>query len=78
MDSPYIEMRNGGYYVAGTRVSLDSVVYAHRRGDDLAFIQEQFPAMTLDQVRGALSFYFEHRAEVDENIREARSQWSGP
>ena len=29
----YVEQRNGGYYVAGIRVSLDSVVYAYLRGE---------------------------------------------
>ncbi len=33
MHSEYVEQRNGGYYVAGTRISLDSVVYAFNRGD---------------------------------------------
>ena len=33
--SEYVEQRNGGYYVAGSRVSLDSVVYAFRRGESL-------------------------------------------
>ena len=28
MRSEYVEQRNGGYYVAGTRISLDSVVYS--------------------------------------------------
>jgi hypothetical protein len=29
----YIEQRNGGFYVAGTRLSLDSIVYSFRDGD---------------------------------------------
>ncbi len=33
MPSEYIEQRNRGYYVAGTRISLDSVVCAFNRGD---------------------------------------------
>jgi len=32
MVSEYIEQRNGGYYVAGTRISLDSVVYSFNGG----------------------------------------------
>ena len=31
--SEYVELRDGGYYVAGTRVSLDAVVYAFRGGE---------------------------------------------
>jgi len=32
MDKTYVEERDGGYFVAGERVSLDSLVYAFRRG----------------------------------------------
>jgi hypothetical protein len=33
MNSEYIEERNGGYYIAGTRISLDSVVYSFGEGE---------------------------------------------
>ena len=33
MKSEYVEERNGGYYAAGTRISLDSVVYSFERGE---------------------------------------------
>jgi hypothetical protein len=33
MSKQYVERRDGGYYVTGTRVSLDSVVYAFLRGE---------------------------------------------
>ena len=32
MHSEYIEQLDGGYYDAGTRISLDSVVYAFNEG----------------------------------------------
>jgi hypothetical protein len=32
MAKEYFEYRNGGYWIAGTRVSLDSVVYAFLDG----------------------------------------------
>ena len=28
----YVEIRNGGYYVAGTRIGLDVVTYDFRNG----------------------------------------------
>jgi len=28
----YVEVRNGGYYVAGTRIGLDVLVHDFRRG----------------------------------------------
>jgi hypothetical protein len=39
MNSEYIEERNGGYYIAGTRISLDSVVYSVERGNSPEGIQ---------------------------------------
>jgi len=61
----YVEQRNGGYYVAGTRVSLDSVVYAYLRGESPEGTVESFPGLALDQVNGALSFYLANREMVD-------------
>jgi len=39
MQSEYIEQRDGGYYVAGTRISLDSVVYSFNEGNSPEAIQ---------------------------------------
>jgi uncharacterized protein (DUF433 family) len=72
--TPYIEQREGGYYVAGTRVSLDSLVYAFRIGESPETIQQQLPSLSLEQVYGAIAFYLGHQAEVDANIREGEEQ----
>src|SRR5437660_12784628 len=69
----YIEQRESGYYVAGTRVSLDSLVYAFRSGESPETIQQQFPTLTLEQVYGAIAFYLGHQAEVDANIRDGEA-----
>jgi hypothetical protein len=41
--SPYIEERNGGLYVAGTGVSLDSVVIWFQQGASPEKIVQSFP-----------------------------------
>ena len=64
MTSEYIEERNGGYYIAGTRVSLDSVVYSFERGNSPESIQKEFPLLRLPQIYGAIAFYLDHQAEV--------------
>jgi len=78
MDKTYIEQRDGGYYVAGERVSLDSLVYAFRRGASPESIRRSFPVLTLEQVYGAIAFYLAHEQEVDsyleESEREAEAQ----
>ena len=58
------------YRITGTRVSLDSVVYAWRRGESPEGIIDSFPALTLEQVYGALAFYLANQEEIDEYLRE--------
>ena len=64
LHSEYIEERNGGYYIAGTRISLESVVYAFERGNSPEAIQESFPVLKRSQIYGAIAFYLDHQAEV--------------
>jgi|SRR5215469_9770714 len=64
MNSEYIEERNGGYYVAGTRISLDSVVYSFERGNSPEAIHESFPLLKLAQIYGAIAFYLDHQPQV--------------
>jgi uncharacterized protein (DUF433 family) len=68
MSDPYIEERNGGYYNAGTRVSLDSVVYLFRNGESPEAIREAFPSLSLPQIYRAIAFYVENREKVDRNL----------
>ena len=65
MAKDYVEFRNGGYFIEGTRVSLDSVVLAYLRGESPEGIAESFPALELEQVFGALAFYTANRDLVD-------------
>jgi len=70
MVDPFIEERNGGYYVAGTRISLDSVVYRFRAGDSPDEIREQYDLLTLPQIYRAIAFYIENRELVDRSIEQ--------
>ena len=61
----YVEVRNGGYYVAGTRIGLDVVVYDFRRGRSAEAIFEAYPSLgSLAKVYGAITFILEHPADV--------------
>src|ERR1700723_1438440 len=68
MPEEYVERRNGGYYVAGTRVSLDSPVSSFNSGESPETIRQNFPSLTLEQIYGAIAFYLGHEEEVDANI----------
>jgi len=73
MHSEYIEQRNGGYYVAGTRVSLDSVVCAFNRGDSPERILERYQLLGKPaRVYGAIAFYLDHKAEIDAYLEASK------
>jgi len=62
----YVEVRNGGYYVAGTRIGLDVLIHEYRRGKNPEDIFATYPSTgSLAKVYGALTFILEHPAEVD-------------
>ena len=65
MSKEYVEQQEGAYRIAGTRVSLDSVVYAFRRGASPESIQRSYPTLNLEQIYGAIAFYLAHAEEVD-------------
>jgi len=52
MAKEYIEGRDGNYYVTGTRISLDSIVHAFRRGESPETICQNFELLTLEDVYG--------------------------
>jgi uncharacterized protein (DUF433 family) len=61
----YVAYRNDAYWVEGTRISLDSIVYAFQKGESPESIVQSFPLLTLEQVYGAIAFYLANRAEID-------------
>lgn len=61
----YVEEHGDGYRVAGTRVSLDSIVYAFQSRQSPETIVHSFPSLQLEQVYGAITDYLGHRAEVE-------------
>ncbi len=75
MAREYIEQREGAYCVIGTRVSLDSVVYAFLRGASPESIAQSFPALTLEEVYGAIAFYLGHQGEIDAYLQREEQEF---
>jgi uncharacterized protein (DUF433 family) len=75
LSEEYVERTESGYYVAGTRVSLDSIVYAFLGGQTAEAIAQAFPVLTLEQVYGALTFYLAHRDDVEAYLRAQREDF---
>jgi uncharacterized protein (DUF433 family) len=67
----YVELRNGGYYVAGSRIGLDVVVRDFRNGRSAEAIFDAYPSIgSLAKVYGAITFVLEHPTEVDAYLKD--------
>ena len=75
MEKSYVEQRDSGYWITGTRISLDSIVYAFRRGAAPESIQRAFPLLTLEEIYGAITFHLAHEQEIDTYLAQAETEF---
>jgi len=76
MAKEYVERRDNNFYVAGTRVSLDSIVHAFRRGESAETICQNFELLRLEEVYGAIAYYLANQAEVDDYLIRQNEKWT--
>jgi uncharacterized protein (DUF433 family) len=76
MTKEYIEQRDGNYYVAGTRISLDSIVHAFRRGESPETICQNFELLRLEEVYGAIAYYLANQADIDVYLIRQSGKWA--
>ena len=75
MSEAYVEKAEGAYRIAGTRVSLDSIVYDFLNGLSPESIADNFDGLTLEKVYGAITYYLAHRSEVDAHLQRNRAKF---
>jgi uncharacterized protein (DUF433 family) len=75
MPKEYVEERDGNYYIAGTRVSLDSIVHAFRRGESPETICQNFELLRLEEVYGAIAYYLAHQTDIDAYLIRQDEKW---
>jgi uncharacterized protein (DUF433 family) len=74
--SSYIEVRNGGYYVAGTRIGLDVVVHEFQSGKSPeAILQSHSSIGSLAKVYGVITFVLEHPEDIAVYLRDQERLW---
>jgi uncharacterized protein (DUF433 family) len=71
---PLAKDADGVIRVGGTRVSLDSAVFAFLDGSTPEEIVQQYPAIDLADAYASVAYYLNHRDEVDAYLRERRTQ----
>ena len=76
MANEHVEQREGVYYIAGTRISLDSIVYAFREGCSPETIREDFEGLTPAHVYGAIAFYLDNQADIGAYLLQRKEQWA--
>jgi uncharacterized protein (DUF433 family) len=73
----YVEQRDGGYCIAGTRIAVDSIIVAFKDGQSPETILQSFPmAGPLVRVYGAITFYLEHTEEVEAYLADQERLWA--
>jgi uncharacterized protein (DUF433 family) len=60
----------GVVYVEGTRVTLDTLVFAFKEGGTAEEIAQDYPSLDLADVYAVIGYYLQHQSEVDEYLRE--------
>ena len=65
----------GAPRVAGTRIRVSQIVLLTEQGRSPDEIVAAYPHLTLADVHAALAFYHDHRAEVDDEIRQADAEY---
>ena len=58
--------------IKGTRTPIKSIVGYHKMGMGLEEILEGLPFLTPAQIYEALSYYYDHQAEIENDIREGQ------
>ena len=75
MPVEYVQKQHDIYRITGTRVSLDSIVYAWQAGQSAETIAQSFQTLTLEQVYGAITYYLAHREEIDRYLNQQHDDY---
>lgn len=73
----YVEVREGShYFIVGTRIGLDVLIYDFRRGETPEAILQAYPSIgSLAKVYGAITFILEHPQAVESYLQEQEELW---
>ena len=70
---PLTVTKDGAILIAGSRVSLESVLYHYKSGATPEQIACKFPSLRLADIYSVVAYYLNHRESVDEYLREAKA-----
>ncbi len=72
----YVELREGAYYVVGTRIGLDVIIYASRRGKTPEGLLEAYPSLrSMEKVQAVLAFIQDHPDAIETYLQDQEIAW---
>ena len=72
---PLRETEGGTVYVGNTKVALEGIIFAYRRGCTPEEIQDAFDAVSLGDVYSVIGYYLHRKEEVEEYLEEYQKRW---
>lgn len=72
--TPLLQEGDGTVRITGSRVTLDTLVGAFKKGATAEQIQDSFPSLSLWEIYGAVAYYLEHQGEVEDYLKLRREE----
>src|SRR5919198_2405658 len=66
---------HGAMRIGNSRVMLDSIVAGFEQGHSPETLQQQYPALSLEEVYGAITYYLAHTDEVHAYLKWQGELW---
>ncbi len=73
--TPPIREEGGALRVGCTRVTLESVLWAHVQGANPEDIKRQFPSLELADIYDVIAYYLRHRESIQEYLQEQERKY---
>lgn len=65
---------NGALRIAGTRITIDTVIAEIRNGRDPEWISEGYPSLSPAVIVEVMQYYIRNREAVDQYLREGKEE----
>jgi uncharacterized protein (DUF433 family) len=72
--APLNQDADGAVRVTGSRITLDTLVAAFKKGATAEQIRDSFPSLSLRQIYGAIFYYLDHQADAEEYLKERQAE----
>ena len=72
--APLGQDERGSIRVTGSRVTLDTIVHCYQMEDTVEKIHDNFPTVSVAQIKAIIDWYQNHQAEADEYLQEGEAE----